>query len=717
MPNFPPEFEQMADEAMLTEQPEADNGQRLDPQALAWRLKEEFETAAAARKMPELRWLDDLRQYRGIYDAATMRRLSKRKRSRVFYRMTTTKVNTMVARLMDLLFPQRLKNWSVEPTPDPMLPDDILMQELGPEIEPKAMAMVQQQVQQLAMQNIVPDQLAMQKMLEEAMQMALQEANTPQARVRIAKDRAAAMERVIDDQLKECNANGQRRPSWQQNCREVVKSSCLYGMGILKGPLVEKVATKRFVAIKDEYGQTSWNEEIFSIDYRPYHEAVSIWDVFPDPGARDPSELRFVWQTHVMTDKDVMDLANFPGFDGETILKYLRENLDGDANLTDWETQVRQLNNDNDSSGAQLKNRFRVYERWGFLSGQDLAAAGANIGEDDYEQVYSSNIWMIGDRIIKAYVNPLDGIDIPYYFYPYQKDDTSFWPEGIAYALRTPQAGINAAVRAMQDNAGASSGPIYAINTAYLSEDDDPTEMQANRIFLFDKQGLAINQMFQAIAVPSCIEHNLTLSQFWQNGADEVSTPRFNSGDGNVKGAGETASGLSMLMGAANILLKDHIKDFDDCIVAPFIRAMFRWNMKWNERDDIKGDFEVVASGSQSLIAKEVRQQQVPALIQYMAIPQFAPYIRADKLLEVALEQTDLPAERILRSDEEAQQYRMEEQAMQAQANVQALVQELERQGLTPEQIQQQMLMVLGQMQASMQQQPQGALPQGGLPA
>ena len=713
MPNFPPEFEQMADMAMQEEQA-ADDRPQLDPQALAWRLKEEYETAAAARKMPELRWLDDLRQYRGIYDVDTIRRLSKRKRSKVFYRMTTAKVNTMTARLMDLLFPQRLKNWSVEPTPDPMLPDDILMQELGPEIQPKAMAMVQQQVQQLAMQNIVPDQLAMRKMQAEAMQMALQEANTPQARIRIAKDRASAMERVIDDQLKECNANGQRRPSWQQNCREVVKSSCLYGMGILKGPLVERVATKRFVAARDEYGQTSWNEEVFSIDYRPYHEVVSIWDVFPDPGARTPSELRFVWQTHIMTDKDVMDLANFPGFDGEAVLKYLREHIDGDAGLTDWETQVRQLNDDNDSSGSQLKNRFRVYERWGFLSGRDLAVAGADIPEDDYEQVYSSNVWIIGDKIIKAYVNPLDGIDIPYFFYPYQADDTPFWPEGIAYALRAPQAGINAAVRAMQDNAGASSGPIYAINMAYLSEDDDPTEMQANRIFLFDKPGMAINQLFQANAVPSCIEHNLTLSQFWQNGADEVSTPRFNAGDGNVKGAGETASGLSMLMGAANIILKDHIKDFDDCIVAPFIRAMFRWNMKWNEREEIKGDFEVVASGSQSLIAKEVRQQQVPALIQYMAIPQFAPYIRAEKLLEVALEQTDLPAERILRSDEEAQEYRMREQAMQAQANVQALVQELQQQGLTPEQIQQQLLMVLGQMQGAAQQ--QNALPQGGLP-
>ena len=87
-----------------------------------------------------------------------------------------------------------------------------------------------------------------------------------------------------------------------------------------------------------------------------------------------------------------------------------------------------------------------------------------------------------------------------------------------------------------------------------------------------------------------------------------------------------------MLMGAANILLKDKVKDFDDCIVAPFIRSMFRWNMQWNPREDIKGDFEVVASGSQSLVAREVRAQQVPALINYMGIPSFAPYIRAAKI-------------------------------------------------------------------------------------
>ena len=259
---------------------------------------------------------------------------------------------------------------------------------------------------------------------------------------------------------------------------------------------------------------------------------------------------------------------------------------------------------------------------------------------------------------------------------------------------------MNAAVRAMQDNAAASSGPMIGVNMAALAPGEDPTAIQANRIVLFDKPGLNISDAFQVATIPSCIEHNLTLSNFWSNAGDEISTPRFQAGDGNVSGAGKTASGLSMLMGAANILLKDHIKDFDDCVVTPFIRAMFRWNMQWNEDESIKGDYEVVASGSQSLIAKEVRAQQIPMLISWLSIPGFADRIKEEKLLEVALEQTDLPVERILRSDEEAQQYRQARASMQAQAQVQALAAQLEQQGMAPEEINRQMLLLMAQLSA-----------------
>ena len=177
--------------------------QDLDIEALANRLHEECEAAQKARSMVELRWLDDLRQYRGVYDPTTAQRLKKSKRSRVFYRMTTSKVNTMTARLMDLLFPSRSKNWSIDPTPDPLIPDDIIMDELAEEIAPAAAQLLQEKMAELSAQNIIPDPWAMQTLQMQAFQQAAAAANTPEARIRIAKERSQAMERVIDDQLKE----------------------------------------------------------------------------------------------------------------------------------------------------------------------------------------------------------------------------------------------------------------------------------------------------------------------------------------------------------------------------------------------------------------------------------------------------------------------------------------------------------------------------------
>lgn len=690
----------MSQASLSSPVPQADDaGREIRLAALARKLTAEYADAERARSLFNERWLEDLMQYKGQYPEDVRARLKKSYGARVFYRLTTAKVNTLTARLMDLLFPSRSKNWSIGPTPAPDLPDDVIMEALGPEIAARARELLTAMMQRLEAENTIPDAWAAMKLQAEAMRQALEQADTSAARVRIATERAAAMERVIDDQLKECNANGQRRPSWQQNCRTVVQSACLYGMGVLKGPLVEKVTTKRFHPRRGVMGNVAWSEEVVGEDLRPYHEAVAIWDVFPDPGARVPAELRYVWQLHLMSDKDLSELKSFPGFDAAIIARHITDNPDGDAHLAQWESRIRDLNPDNQA--CDLRHRYRVYERWGYLSGRELRDAGLDIADQDMTRVYAANVWMVGERIIKAVVNPLEGVDIPYYFFPFQEDETAFWPEGVASLLRAPQSGLNAAVRATQDNAAASSGPIYGVNVQALEPGESLEEMRANRLFMFRRGNLA--DAFQTMVVPSCIEHNLTLGKFWQEAADEISTPRFNSGDGRVAGAGNTASGLSMLMGASNILLKDHVKDFDDHVVGSFIRAMFRWNMQWNPRDDIKGDFEVVASGSQSLIAKEVRAQQIPAVMAMLGNPAFARYLRDKALLEVALEQTDLPVERLLRTDEEAQQYERDQMVMQATAQaegqIQALTAELTRQGMPPEQIRRQLVLLLAQAQ------------------
>ena len=383
--NSPDQFDAGYRESMLP--PEARES-RVNAGALAQKLLDEYKEAANARELVNLRWMLDLQQYKGQYDFRTISHLRKTKRSSVYYRLTTAKVNTMVARLMDLLFPQRSKNWSITNTPDPMLPDEVIMEALSEEITTAAQSMYDEWAQRLAAENIMPDQLADQKMRVAAVQEAFQQANTPEARIRIARDRAAAMEQVIDDQLKEVSTTGLQRPSWQSNCKEVVKAACLYGMGVMKGPLVERVQTKRFVRTDE----AKWEEQVYSEDLRPYHEAVSLWSVFPDPDAMKPQDLRYVWQIHLKSDKDMLELANFPGFDGQAIRAYMALHNEGDASLETWESHLHTLD-ETSLRTDKLAHRYRVYERWGFLSGKDLFDAGLDdIAEDDYATVYSSNV-------------------------------------------------------------------------------------------------------------------------------------------------------------------------------------------------------------------------------------------------------------------------------------------------------------------------------------
>ena len=66
-----------------------------------------------------------------------------------------------------------------------------------------------------------------------------------------------------------------------------------------------------------------------------------------------------------------------------------------------------------------------------------------------------------------------------------------------------------------------------------------------------------------------------------------------------------------MLMGASNITLKEQIKHFDEGITKPFIKAMYFWNMEFNPKENIKGDYNVVCKGTTSLIAKEVRAESI----------------------------------------------------------------------------------------------------------
>jgi hypothetical protein len=614
----------------------------------------EFETARNARRNHEQRWLDDLRDYRGQYDEATLARLEKSGGSRLYIRLTKQKVKTVLARLMDLLFPANgEKNWGIQPTPDPELP-------------PEQVAMFAQQF--IAQTGQPPGPMETQQYVRETVTKA-----------------AEAMGKTIEDQL----AETPQKTGYRQEIKKVIKSGLVYGTGILKGPLVTRARRQAWVP-DPATGQFRLQE--VKGDLQPYFEFVPIWDVYPEPEATEVRNCRYIWHDHLQTKAEVLDVCvQEQMFDEDLVREYLRDHPDGDATMENHEQSLRSIGAD--EAPRTLDRRYRLHERWGMVSARDLVKAGMDLPDENVDE-YFANIWLLGDKCVKCVLNPIEGVRSYFYFWNYDRDETSIWGEGIPADMRDPAKGFNASIRKMVDSYSIS-GPMFGVNAAAMDPTEDPRDIHANKAFLFESAE-DIQKALQIWTIPAFIQDGVAMTGFFQNFVDEVTAPRFMQGDNPTKGAGGTASGLSMLMGAVNVNLKDLVKDFDDFITAPFIEALYHWNMNFNPQPETAGDFEVVARGSTALMAREIRAQQLMQAAQVTDSPRFQGWSRDDKLLRELFKAMDVAATDLIKTKEEhqaEQQQQMAQQAgMIAKQQVTETMNEMRARGLQPEQALVQML-------------------------
>ena len=527
-------------------------------------------------------------------------------------------------------------------------------------------------------------------------------------RFKVARETCAAMAQEIDDQLVERPG----RKSYRQSCEDVVHSGILHGLGVLKGPLVEYKVKYRWHPSPDG----SWGMAAdTSRELTPYKEFVPIWNFYPDLDATDVQSARFVWQTHLMTKTDLEDLSGRPHFKMDVIREYCRDHKDGDAKAYTFETELKSLSPD--EGGADLKGRFRVLERWGYIAGKDLADAGVQVPEDRLEFDQPVNVWLLGDRVIRLVPWPMPDLPIPYHVFYFSKGQTGILDcEGVASVARHPQRAINAAARAMLDNAAISSGPQIGVNMAAIAPGEDPADIRPWKTWLFEGHR-DMREFMHVWELPNYTNNFLQLITFFSNVMDEVTTPRFMHGDANVPGAGQTAMGLSMLMGAAHISIKDLVRSFDDTITRPFITSMYHWNMRFNPREDIKGDYEVKARGSTALVAREVQTERLLQAASLFGNERFDGRLKDEELAKEILKTMEVNPS-LVRSDEEFNEYRqqkmLEAAKATAQANLETLMNEANARGIDPNTVIERLMMEQAMAQMG-QGGPQGA-PQGGMP-
>lgn len=603
--------------------------------SLGFWLRNRFDEVAAQRTVQEDLWLKDLRQFKGRYEASEWVKLKEdARRSKLFCRMTRRKVQAFNSRMFDMLFPAgKDKNWSLKHTPEP----DVA-------ITPVAQQMIQTRQQELWQEQVASIAKESGKQPDQVAEMLSQGGYPPQAvelspddlrHISLAVARASCerMCQTISDQMAEVK--------YKVVCKRILNSGHIYGAGIFKGPLAQKKMRPQWI-----FDGGQW-QTVMKPVLLPYIEFVSLWSWYPDPTAKEIEDLEFCYQRHVMLKSQVADLLQRPGFDEQVIRNYLNEFPDGDCTQLNWETQLDDEHEGNDTNEGRTTRRYEILEYWGLLNDAQIRDLG--LEPDPLESIWV-NIWVIGHFVIRMGAAPIEGVDHPYNLYYFDKDESSIWGEGVPAVMRDDQSALNATIRAMMDNMASCVGPQYEVNTDVLHPGEKTRETWPNRVWY--RRGDGRYPALRSVEVSSRLQEFLTLKTNFENQIHENTLPSYMQG-GQTGGAGRTATGLSMLMGSANLDVKDQIVNFDLGITRPVIRAFYLWNMQFNEDPYIKGDYEVIARGSSSLMAKELRSQNLDQLLPLLSNPQYERFIDPRKLLEEIFNVRDLLDTEILLSESE----------------------------------------------------------------
>jgi hypothetical protein len=434
--------------------------------------------------------------------------------------------------------------------------------------------------------------------------------------IELARKKAKAAETRIYDWMIACQYSAQ--------VRKVVFDSARIGAGVLKGPYPK--ASRQIAVTKSEGGVEITIRE----DVSPAAVWIDPWNIFPDPTCGENiHDGEYIFERDFMSAKQVRDLKKLPGYISAQIDQVLVEGPQKGGGGTD---------DDGGAVGApgehRAKGRYEVWYFYGAMKREEMAAldqaAGkqttngeAPSGNDDQDQVYAI-VTLINDRAVRATINPLDSGSFPYHSVPWQRRAGHWAGMGVAEQLRMPQRTVNAATRAMLNNAGKSAGSQIVVDrTGIYPMDGDWTSLPDKFWGVTgDGAGKDVRTMFQAVEIPNVTAQLMQIIQYGMQLAEEsTSIPLVTQGQ-----SGETTPdtfGATQLQDTnANQLLRSIGYAFDDFITEPVVRQFYEWLLlDPNVPDEEKGEFTIDAHGSIALVERAIQDQTIGQMGQMAANP------------------------------------------------------------------------------------------------
>ena len=601
-------------------------------------IMERYSRSEDYRYQDEERWLRAYRNYRGLYGPDVQ--FTETEKSRVFVKITKTKTLAAYGQIIDVLFANNKFPLSIEPTTlpegvvadvhfDPQEPEELrgdtsLSSPYG--FKGDGMDFPKGATTKTLGEKLGP--------LENKLEGVTDKLKEGPGKTPTAIDFSPAMiaakkmQKKIHDQLEESGAN--------KNLRSSSFEMSLFGTGIMKGPF----------AIDKEY--PNWDDEG---NYDPLFKTVpqinhvSVWNFYPDPDANNMDEAQFVIERHKMSRTQLRNLKRRPYFRSDVIDEAI--NMGENYNKKYWEDDL------SDYAPEHGIDRFEVLEYWGMVDVEMLEDQGVDIPEEltDFDEL-QANVWICNGKLLRMVLNPFKPSRIPYHAAPFELNPYSFFGVGIAENMDDTQTLMNGFMRMAVDNAVLSGNLIVEVDETNLVPGQDLSLYPGK---VFRRQGGAPGQAIFGTKFPNVSSENMMLFDKARQLSDEsTGMPSFAHGQTGVSGVGRTASGISMLMGAAAGGIKTVIKNIDDYLLRPIGEGFFRFNMQFDFDPAIKGDLEVKARGTESLMANEVRSQRLMQFLQIASNPALAPFAKFQYVISEIATSLDLDPDKVTNNMDEA---------------------------------------------------------------
>lgn len=488
------------------------------------------------------------------------------------------------------------------------------------QMSPEEQQQVQHQMQQQEEANkLPPSALITSKKLKEISKLRRDVEESILGEIhKVAQHDVRKLNRSIEEELRQSN--------FEDILDQFIDDFTTFPTAFMKGPIV---TTKTKLTWID--GEPMEEEVIAFQDAR-----VNSLDVYPSPGASNIYDGDFIEHVRV-SPKELSAFAKLEdqntGYKPETIIEILLNEKPGQPFWlsTDIEEDKARI----EKRGSQTYSNHDVYHGlhfWGSVAAGTLREWGLQdielVGRPDWEQIEVEAL-VVNGKIIKCRLNRDPLKRRPYYAASFHPRSGSIWGRSLPNLMRDIQGMCNAAARALADNMGMASGPQMAILVDRLADDGDIEEQEPFKIWQFrsDPQGNGGKPVEYFIA-PSNAQELLAVYENFEVKADDVTgVPRYAYGNERTGGAGQTASGLSMLLESASKGIKSAITNIAKGLIKPrveFQAYLYLLSIKDDEENTFKwnGDLNVVVKAVENITIKAAQQQLRKELLQVTSNPQ-----------------------------------------------------------------------------------------------